>query len=327
MPGVFFLPRPRVKWPNLAAYGLLIGAGQFGLLFFAMDGRISPGLASLMIQTQVFFTIFLSMARVGERLRGFQVVACLLAVAGIGVIMLHLHGGTTTLFGLLLVLLAASSWAVGNIVARESGARNALAYVVWSSLFAAPPLLLVALLRQGPAVLLHAITHATPAGWVAVIWQSVGNSWFGYGSWAFLLARYPSATVSPMALLCRLRHGGVRRLAWRADAGMETGRRRAGHRRARDQCVLPALAGGAAAPPGLSLPGLSLPGLSFGQAAPNAQARIPCWAKSRFSASSNTTDCGPSITPALTSSPRWAGRQCMKIASAAARAISASSTR
>ncbi|ABQ31730.1 EamA family transporter [Acidiphilium cryptum] len=200
VPGVFFLPRPRVKWSNLAAYGLLIGAGQFGLLFFAMDGRISPGLASLVIQTQVFFTIFLSMARIGERLRIFQIVACLLAVAGIGVIMRHVSGGTT-LFGLLLVLLAASSWAIGNIVARESGARNALAYVVWSSLFAAPPLLLVALLREGPAAILHSVTYASPAGWLAVVWQSVGNSWFGYGSWAFLLARYPSATVSPMALL------------------------------------------------------------------------------------------------------------------------------
>ncbi len=200
VPGVFFLPRPRVKWSNLAAYGLLIGAGQFGLLFFAMDGRISPGLASLVIQTQVFFTIFLSMARIGERLRVFQIVACLLAVAGIGVIMRHVSGATT-LFGLLLVLLAASSWAIGNIVARESGARNALAYVVWSSLFAAPPLLLVALLREGPAAILHSVTYATPAGWLAVVWQSVGNSWFGYGSWAFLLARYPSATVSPMALL------------------------------------------------------------------------------------------------------------------------------
>ena len=35
----------------------------------------------------------------------------------------------------------------------------------------------------------------------------------------------------------------------------------------------------------------------------------------RFSASSQTTDCGPSITSAATSSPRWAGRQCMKRAS------------
>ena len=45
------------------------------------------------------------------------------------------------------------------------------------------------------------------------------------------------------------------------------------------------------------------------------QARMLFWACRRFSASSNTTDCGPSITSAVTSSPRWAGRQCMKIAS------------
>ena len=30
---------------------------------------------------------------------------------------------------------------------------------------------------------------------------------------------------------------------------------------------------------------------------------------------SHTTDCGPSMTSAATSSPRWAGRQCMKSAS------------
>jgi fructose-bisphosphate aldolase, class II len=50
------------------------------------------------------------------------------------------------------------------------------------------------------------------------------------------------------------------------------------------------------------------------------------WACSRFSASSQTTLCGPSMTPAATSSPRWAGRQCMKTASSAARAMSSSVT-
>ena len=35
----------------------------------------------------------------------------------------------------------------------------------------------------------------------AVLWQSAGNTLFGYGAWAWLLARYPAATVSPMALL------------------------------------------------------------------------------------------------------------------------------
>src|SRR5512139_467300 len=46
----------------------------------------------------------------------------------------------------------------------------------------------------------------------------------------------------------------------------------------------------------------------------------------RFSASSHTTDCGPSITAAVTSSPRCAGRQCMKTASDFATAIMSAST-
>src|SRR4051812_11866404 len=39
-PGVLFLKRPAVPWRNLAAYGLLIGVGQIGLLFIAMQGLI-----------------------------------------------------------------------------------------------------------------------------------------------------------------------------------------------------------------------------------------------------------------------------------------------
>ena len=61
LPAVFLLPRPAVGWGNLAAYGLLIGVGQFGVMFVAMNGHISPGLASLVVQLQVFFTIGLAM--------------------------------------------------------------------------------------------------------------------------------------------------------------------------------------------------------------------------------------------------------------------------
>ena len=57
------------------------------------------------------------------------------------------------------------------------------------------------------------------------------------------------------------------------------------------------------------------------------QSRIAFWAGTRFAASSSTTDCGPSSTASVTSQPRFAGRQCMKIASGAAIAITASSTR
>src|SRR4051794_17680720 len=66
-PLALFLPRPKASWANLAGYGLFIGVGQFGLIFIAMDGMISPGLASLVIQMQAFFTIGLSIWRAGAR--------------------------------------------------------------------------------------------------------------------------------------------------------------------------------------------------------------------------------------------------------------------
>jgi len=59
---------------------------------------------------------------------------------------------------------------------------------------------------------------------------------------------------------------------------------------------------------------------------PMRTAMIAFWTCRRFSASSQTRLCGPSITESLTSSPRCAGRQWRKIAFLSARFISASST-
>ena len=118
-PAALFLRRPQVPIRNLAAYGVLIGLGQFGLLYIAMHGRISPGLASLVIQSQVFMTIGLSMWLTRERLRGFQWVALAVGAAGLGVIFTHTDA-VTTVAGLGLVLVAALCWALGNTVQRST---------------------------------------------------------------------------------------------------------------------------------------------------------------------------------------------------------------
>nr|WP_217283571.1 EamA family transporter [Aquabacterium terrae] len=207
LPAALFLQRPAVPWRDLAAYGVLIGAGQFGLLFVAMQGRISPGLASLVVQTQVFFTIGLAMwvaRRSGgahqERLRPFQWIALALAAAGLVVIALNVDAQTTPL-GVLMVLAAALSWAGGNIVSRRAGRVNMLAYVVWASLFSVPPLLVLAWIVEGPERIAHGLQHAGAATWAAVLWQSVGNTLFGYAAWGWLLLRHPASTIVPWALL------------------------------------------------------------------------------------------------------------------------------
>jgi O-acetylserine/cysteine efflux transporter len=220
LPLVFFLPRPRsagdsrsapekVSWGNLAGYGLAIGMGQFGLLFIAMNGMISAGLASLVVQMQVFFTIALSiwrasargaMTRNAERLGPHQIVAFVLAIAGMGVIFVH-NGHDATMPGVILTLGAAASWALGNQFAKEAGQVEILSYVVWASLFSVVPLYGLSLFLEGPAAILNGLRHAGAATWIAVLWQSTANTMFGYGCWAWLLARYPAATVAPMSLL------------------------------------------------------------------------------------------------------------------------------
>lgn len=200
LPAIFFLRRPQVAWGNLAAYGLLIGVGQFGLLYLAMRSQISPGLASLVVQMQVLFTLLLAMRLTREPVRAYQWLALALAAGGIALIMAHTDGDTTPL-GLLMVLAAAFSWACANLVGKRAGRVNTLAYMVWSSVFAVPPLLVLSLLVEGPALIGQGLLHADLATWAAVLWQSLGNTLFGYGVWSWLLARHVAATIVPMALL------------------------------------------------------------------------------------------------------------------------------
>ena len=200
LPMALFIKRPAVPLKNLATYGVLIGAGQFGLLFTAMRADITPGLASLVVQTQVFMTIGLSMRLTGERIAPYQIAAMALAVAGLATIGWHTDGSATPL-GLLLVLGAALSWSLGNMVARAAGPVPMLNYVVWSSVFAVPPLFAMALLTEGWPKMAAGVAAADSTTWGAVIWQAVGNTMFGYAAWGWLLGKHPAAQVAPLALL------------------------------------------------------------------------------------------------------------------------------
>ncbi len=212
LPWVLFMPRPAVAWRTLASFGVLLGVGQFGLLYLAMQGHISPGLASLVIQLQVFFTIALSLWVLHERVQGFQIIGLALVLGGLVLIALNL-GAHVTATGLGLVLAAAFFWSCANLVVKSAGATsgavpgtpagpvNMLHFVVWSSVFAVPPLLALSLLLEGPAAITAALQTASAATWATVLWQAVGNSLFGYGAWNWLLARHPAASITPMALL------------------------------------------------------------------------------------------------------------------------------
>ena len=205
LPFVFFLPRPRTRWRWLALYGFFLGAGQFGLLYYAIRSDISPGLASLVIQAQVFFTIALSAWLFRERLTARTLVASVLAASGLALIALRLDASATPA-GIALVLAAALAWSCANTVVKKASLEarqpfGMLAFVAWSSLFAVPPLVLLTLLFEGANAAWAGIAGADAPAWGAAAWQVVGNTLFGFAAWSYLLARYDAAEVSPYALL------------------------------------------------------------------------------------------------------------------------------
>lgn len=201
LPLVFFMPRPKVAWGNLCIYGLATGVGQFGVMYYAVNSQISPGLASLVVQTQVFFTIGFAMLFAKEGLKRYQAVAVGIALLGLAIIALHTDS-TTTFLGLALVVFAGFSWGIANTVSRQAGSINMLSYVVWASAFSIPPLVLIALIFEGGVAHLWDVTLAAPLGsWIGVLWQSWANTLFGYAAWGWLLSKHPAALVAPAPLL------------------------------------------------------------------------------------------------------------------------------
>lgn len=206
LPLVFFVKRPRIPWRLVVGYGFGIGVFQFGLLFLGMKLGMPAGLSSVVIQLQVFFTVGLAIAFVGDALRREDLLGA--AIATVGVILLGVYklttGATSTLIGFILVIAAALAWAVGNVVAKHAATRyhaDMFALVVWSSLAPPIPLALLSFIFEGGPNVLTAIASASAWAWASVLLLAWGATLFGFASWAGLLHRYPTAVVSPFALL------------------------------------------------------------------------------------------------------------------------------
>jgi O-acetylserine/cysteine efflux transporter len=199
LPAVFFIAPPRAPAWKVALYGFMIGVGQFGPLFIAVGEGFPVGLTSLVIQAQVYFTILVAWAVLGERPKRMQAIGAAIAFAGMAVIgSERLAGASVGPF--LLVVLAAFFWGAGNVVAKTAGRIDALAFTVWSSLAAPLPLFALSLVFDGTAPLVG-LQSPTWRLAISVLAIAYAGTLFGYGLWARLLAHYSAANVAPFALL------------------------------------------------------------------------------------------------------------------------------
>lgn len=199
LPAVFFIRRPAVSWGLLIAYGFSVGVLQFSFLFSAVRLGMPAGLASLVMQMQVFVTMGLAVLLLGERPGWFQIGGAALALAGLLTIGIGQIGGAV-LLPLLMTLVASSFWAISNIITKRAGKVDMLGFVVWGSLVPPIPMLALSLIFEGPQAF-AGLAEMSARGIGAVAFIAYGSTLMGYGGWAVLFGRHPASTVAPFSLL------------------------------------------------------------------------------------------------------------------------------
>ncbi len=210
LPLLLFVRPPHIPWKWLAFYGLFQGVGQFGILFVALKVGMTAALASVLLQTQVFFTALFGFVLLHERASRPLQVGMVLAALGLACFVLNYlapaDGGAvaaTTLAGFVLTLGAAAMWAMSNIVARhvqQGGvAYSPMAFVVWSSIFAILPFTLLSLVFD-PEATRWQWTQARASSWLAVAYLGWVATILGYSLWTGLLKRHPANRVAPFSL-------------------------------------------------------------------------------------------------------------------------------
>lgn len=200
IPVIFFIPRPKAPFRQIIYYGLFTFALQFAFLFLGMQADMPAGLSSLILQVQVFFSLFLAAIILDEKPTSLQIIGGIVSFLGLGLVWSKISHSSSWV-GFILEICGAASWAVGNLVTKKIGPVNSLSLVAWGCVISTPPLLILSLIIEGPTLIVSSLQHLSWLAIVSVAYITYISTWFGYGVWNWLLGLYPVASVIPFTLL------------------------------------------------------------------------------------------------------------------------------
>ncbi|WP_373974974.1 EamA family transporter [Chitinibacter sp. SCUT-21] len=209
LPAIFFIPRPALAAKYWLAYGVVWGVGQFGFLFTAMKLGMPAGLASVVLQSQAFFTLLFALLFLRETWRWYQLAGLIVAAAGLAIIASShgkgLSGSAMSLIGFSFTLCGAAGWALGNVLIRHM-AKSGIVFkashlIIWAAL---PPLAIFSMLTlaiDGPAVVSAALLNISLQSILAVLYLALIATILATSIWNDLLQRHSANLVAPFSLL------------------------------------------------------------------------------------------------------------------------------
>nr|WP_254663677.1 EamA family transporter [Pseudoalteromonas sp. BMB] len=199
IPAVFFIPFPNTSVWNVLGVGLFLGVLKFSLLFIAMESNASAGIASLLLQAQVIFTILLSVLLLKETMERFQVVGISIATFGFSLFFIN-SSGSTTILGAVFILFAALFWSFSNLIMKRLQDVNLLHFIVWVSLVPPLPLFTLSYFIETDAPL-ALLLNTTTQSWLSIAYVGYISTLIAFAVWGWLLKNHKAAAVTPFALL------------------------------------------------------------------------------------------------------------------------------
>ena len=144
--------RPRqVKWTILL--GFLSTTVGSGLPLWALAGG-AAGKTAVLLYTMPFWTILLAWPILGERIRGLEWLAVILAFAGLALI-IAVDAVGANLWASILAVIAGISWAGSAIITRimrRDPEFDVLSATTWQMIYGTVPLIIISILMPSPPI-------------------------------------------------------------------------------------------------------------------------------------------------------------------------------
>jgi drug/metabolite transporter (DMT)-like permease len=216
----WLLPAPKPWW-RIALIGLLMGGGNFALLFIGFQ-TASPSAAAIVIQLGLPITTLLSILVLGERIGWRRALGIALTFVGVIVVMWNPEGLAMST-GLWFVAAAAAAGSVGGIMMKQMERIEPLRFQAWVGAASLPPLAIGSAIAETGQW-----ETSLAAGWgfvAAILFSALVVSVVAHTAFYRLIQRYEANLLAPLTLMTPLATIGLGVLITgdRFDARMAAG--------------------------------------------------------------------------------------------------------
>ena len=194
---VWFVKPPIGQLRALFLIAIVAAAIQYSLTFSGLKG-LDAGFAALIVQLEVPFLVILGAILLGERPSQRKWLGIIIAFVGVGLLVGKVEFNNAW-GSVILVILGALTWAIGQIFVRKLKNIDGLTITAWTAVFATPQLFIMSLIFESDHV--NLILSADLSIWWAILYLGLIMTALGYYFWNTLIRTYEIEKVAPFLLL------------------------------------------------------------------------------------------------------------------------------